>query len=170
MYEVKRINTERVAKRLAAFCIGFFLLGSIVGYTAGKVFAEVKYEPNKPIETKHIEYVQELPYIPEPEPAKEQLFNIGNYMLTAYCPCDKCCGKTDGITATGAKAMQGTTIAVDPNVIPYGTEVIINGHTYIAQDCGGAIKGKKIDIFMNDHNAAIEFGRQQADVYIKKVG
>lgn len=79
---------------------------------------------------------------------------------TAYCPCVKCCGKSDGITATGTKATAGRTIAVDPSVIPYGTEVIINGNAYVAEDCGGAIKGNSIDIFFDTHEEALLFGRQ----------
>lgn len=78
---------------------------------------------------------------------------------TAYCPCEYCTDG-DGITATGTKATAGRTIAVDPSVIPYGTEVIINGHTYIAEDCGAAIKGNCIDIYFNSHEEARQFGRQ----------
>ena len=171
MSKIKRVNTERVIKRVISFCICCFVLGGIVGYNVGQIAAQGKNEPNKPIETEQDKQEQTVePLIEQliqPEPEEEQLFNIGNYMLTAYCPCNKCCGKTDGITATGAKAMQGTTIAVDPNVIPYGTEVIINGHTYIAQDCGGAIKGQKIDIYFDSHADALKFGRQSADVFVK---
>lgn len=86
-------------------------------------------------------------------------------IATAYCPCAQCCGKTDGITATGTQATAGRTIAVDPAVIPYGTEVIINGHTYIAEDCGGAINGRDIDIFFNTHEEAVQFGRQTLTAY-----
>ena len=50
---------------------------------------------------------------------------LGEFKLTAYCPCMKCCGKTDGITATGTTATEGRTIAVDPRVIPYGSTVTI---------------------------------------------
>ncbi|MEI3219112.1 MAG: 3D domain-containing protein [Lachnoclostridium sp.] len=42
----------------------------------------------------------------------------------------------------------GRTIAVDASVIPYGSVVVINGHAYVAEDCGGAIKGNKIDIYV----------------------
>ena len=68
---------------------------------------------------------------------------LGEFKLTAYCPCAKCCGKTDGITATGTLAAEGRTIAVDPRVIPYGSSVTIyfadgTVHTYTAEDCGGA--------------------------------
>lgn len=85
---------------------------------------------------------------------------------TAYCACAKCCGKSDGITATGTKATAGRTIAVDPSVIPYGTHVIINGNTYVAEDCGGAVKGNDIDIFFNTHEEAVNFGRKLLTAYI----
>ena len=89
---------------------------------------------------------------------------------TAYCACEKCCGKTDGITATGTKATAGRTIAVDPKVIPYGTNVIIEGVTYIAEDCGGAVKGNDIDIFFNTHEETLNFGKQILTAYIPKGG
>ena len=87
---------------------------------------------------------------------------------TAYCPCAKCCGKSDGITATGTKATAGRTIAVDPSVIPYGTEIIIDGITYIAEDCGGAVKGNIVDIFFDTHEEALIFGRRVMTAYIVK--
>lgn len=93
--------------------------------------------------------------------------NAGTFELTAYCGCVNCCGKSDGITATGTRATQGRTIAVDPKVIPYGSQVVINGHTYIAEDCGGSIKSNKIDIYFENHQDALNFGRQSANVEIK---
>ena len=92
---------------------------------------------------------------------------MGRFKLTGYCACAYCCGKTDGITSTGVKARAGRTIAVDPRVIPYGSIVIINGKEYVAEDCGGAIKNKKIDIFFNTHNEALQWGVKYADVYVK---
>ena len=85
--------------------------------------------------------------------------------ITAYCPCPKCTDG-DGITSTGAVPKQGRTVAVDPKYIPYGTEIIIDGHSYIAEDCGGAIKGEKLDIFFDDHISALEFGVKKTNVYI----
>ena len=93
--------------------------------------------------------------------------SIGEYTITHYCPCEKCCGKTDGITATGTIATADRTIAVDPSVIPYGTEVIIDGKTYVAEDCGGAIKGNRIDIFCDSHDEAINRGRATREVFIR---
>ena len=87
----------------------------------------------------------------------------------AYCPCAECCGKTDGITATGTQATPNRTIAVDKSVIPYGSKVVIDGNVYIAEDCGGAIKGNRIDILFDTHQEALAFGVQYAEVsYIAK--
>lgn len=91
---------------------------------------------------------------------------IGTFTVTHYCPCIKCCGKTDGITFTGTQATEGKTIAVDPEVIPLGSTVIIDGQEYIAEDVGGAIKGNRIDRFMDSHQAALNEGVVQAEVYI----
>ena len=88
--------------------------------------------------------------------------------LTAYCPCAKCCGKSDGITASGTQATAGRTVAVDTRLIPYGTEISIDGKTYIAEDCGGKVKGYTIDVFFNSHEEALNFGRQTKTVKIYK--
>lgn len=102
----------------------------------------------------------------------EQTFTktaLGEYTITHYCPCEICCGKwANGYTATGTKATEGRTIAVDPDIIPYGTTVIIDDHEYIAEDCGGAIKGNKIDIFCESHEEAINRGRITREVFVKE--
>lgn len=93
---------------------------------------------------------------------------MGEFDITYYCSCEKCCLKTDGITATGTKAKEGRTIAVDPDIIPLGSEVIINGHKYKAEDVGGAIQEKRIDIFVETHQRALELGIDKAEVKIKE--
>jgi 3D (Asp-Asp-Asp) domain-containing protein len=86
--------------------------------------------------------------------------------MTAYCPCEVCCGKTDGITATGVRAEVGM-VAVDPNVLRLGSKIYANGHgVMVAADVGGAIKGNRIDKFMNTHEEALKFGRQMVKIYI----
>ncbi len=121
--------------------------------------------------------------MPKPEPieTEPELESLGEFTLTAYCPCVSCCGEwsaehssrvgTDYIqkTASGTIPTAGRTIGVDPTVIPFGTVVVINGHEYVAEDRGGAINGNKIDIFFEDHNEALEFGRQTAEVFIKNI-
>ncbi|MGL6105790.1 SH3 domain-containing protein [Romboutsia sp.] len=71
------------------------------------------------------------------------------------------------ITATGTVPKWGT-IAVDPSVIPYGTKVYIPmfDKVFIAEDCGGAIKGNKIDIFMNSSQETNSFGRRNIEIKI----
>ena len=124
--------------------------------------AEIETQPQFEDETKPTEE-------PESESESEsepELKSLGRFKLTAYCACSKCCGKSDGITASGTKAKQGRTIAVDPKLIPYGTKVVINGRTYVAEDCGGSIKQNRIDVFFNSHKDALNFGVQHAEVFI----
>ncbi|MBQ6631862.1 MAG: SH3 domain-containing protein, partial [Romboutsia sp.] len=70
-------------------------------------------------------------------------------------------------TSTGQKPVWGT-IAVDPRVIPYGTKVYIPqfGRTFIANNTGGAIKGNKIDIFMNTKKECYNWGRRTIEIQI----
>lgn len=79
------------------------------------------------------------------------------FKITAYCPCAKCCGKTNGITASGKKATAGRTIAA-PKGYAFGTKLSINGKTYVVEDRGGAIKGNRIDLFVNTHSEALKWG------------
>jgi len=88
---------------------------------------------------------------------------LGQYTIYAYCPCVKCCGKTNGVTASGTIATEGRTIA---STLPFGTKLYIDGiGERIVEDRGGDIKGKTIDLFMSDHNSALQFGVRKVDVY-----
>ena len=103
------------------------------------------------------------------EAKKPKLSSLGTFKLTAYCKCSKCCGKwAGGKTASGTTPTAGRTIAVDTSVIPFGTKVVINGNTYTAEDTGSAIKGNKIDVYFSSHQAALNFGRQSAEVFVYK--
>lgn len=83
---------------------------------------------------------------------------LGYYTLTYYCPCSKCCGSyANGITAWGTTAVAGQTVAV-PTSIKLGTKLNIDGHIYTAEDRGGAIKGNKIDVYVDSHSEALAKG------------
>lgn len=109
----------------------------------------------------------------------EKLTSLGEFRLTAYCGCEECCdgwsknrpkdehGNEIVFGATGQELIDGVSIAVDKNVIPYGTKVMIAGKEYMAHDCGGAIKGNRIDVYHSTHSSAKEFGVQYAEVFIK---
>jgi 3D (Asp-Asp-Asp) domain-containing protein len=87
--------------------------------------------------------------------------DLGTYKLTAYCSCSKCCGKSDGITASGTKATAGRTVAAKG--IPFGTRLMINGETYIVEDRG--VGSGVIDIYFDSHSEALNFGVQYAKVF-----
>lgn len=102
----------------------------------------------------------------EAPPEEETWENLGTFKLTFYCPCRKCSGKWGHQTASGAKCTEGRTVAVDRRVIPLGTEIRIGGHVYVAEDTG--VRGRTIDIFMEDHGACLDNGVQYSEIYIKK--
>lgn len=112
--------------------------------------------------------------VPEPE-----LIELGEFKTTAYCTCVKCCGVwsqehpsrvgTDYVqkTASGTIPTTGRTVSVDTKIIPFGTILVIDGHEYIAEDTGSAVKGQIIDIYFSTHEAAREYGVQYKTIYIK---
>ncbi|MFR2774777.1 MAG: 3D domain-containing protein [Anaerostipes sp.] len=106
---------------------------------------------------------------------KDSKIAMGEFLLTAYCPCEQCSegyGKRIAWQRAGHKyAYSGHTIAVDPNIIPYGTKVKIEGFgdtVYTAEDCGGGVNGDHIDIYMDNHYQTEEFGKKYRKVYIVK--
>lgn len=113
------------------------------------------------VESMPISYNQKLPFT-----------NIGQFDLSFYCPCEKCVGKKKIVrTASGTKPKANYTIAVDTRIIPLGSILYIEGFGYfIAQDTGSAIKGNRIDIFVDSHQQALKLGRKKANVYLLKKG
>ena len=115
------------------------------------------------VETAFAEVCEEVNTEPE-------LISLGEFKITYYCKENypHICNNGDATkTATGTTPTAGRTIAVDPSVIPYGTEVIINGHTYVAEDCGGAIKDNRIDIVVDTHAEALQCGVDHYEVFVK---
>lgn len=95
---------------------------------------------------------------------------LGTFWITAYCPCPICCGEYSNMdnptTASGAPAVEGVTCAA-PSNFEFGTELIVDGHTYTVQDRGGAINGNHLDIYFSNHQAALNFATGYYDVYVK---
>ena len=97
------------------------------------------------------------------------------FVATAYCACEKCCGewainrKGPVVGSTGMELIPKYSIAVDPNIIPYGSILVDSiGNEYRADDCGGAIKGNHIDIYFSSHEEALNYGRQTIELAIKR--
>lgn len=95
------------------------------------------------------------------------LKGLGTFRITHYCACPICCGVyANGITATGTVCTTNRTIAVNPSQIPYGSQVVINGQVYVAEDCGGAIKDNCIDIYVATHAEGLSKGTYYTEVYL----
>ena len=100
-----------------------------------------------------------------------QATRLDDVTVTHYDPCVKCCGKTDGITATGVPVTPYYTVAVDPELIPLGSEVLVDYgdgeiHYYRAEDLGGGVKGKHLDLCVTYHTEALTLGVRQATVWV----
>lgn len=88
---------------------------------------------------------------------------LGRFKLTAYCSCPICCGKwSGGATAGGTVPVQGRTVAMAG--VPFGTKLVIGGLIYTVEDRGTPYG--HVDIYMNSHTDATNFGVQYADVYL----
>lgn len=105
---------------------------------------------------------------------KEGIFEINKKIemkSTAYTAGFNSTGKNlgdkgYGITASGQRAKVGV-VAVDTSIIPFGTKLYIEGYGYaIAGDTGSAIKGNKVDVFLNNYNDAMNYGVRYVDVYV----
>jgi 3D (Asp-Asp-Asp) domain-containing protein len=98
---------------------------------------------------------------------------LKNVKLTAYGPGEEHTGKAPNhpqyaITRSGVRAKEGRTISVDPDIIPLGWWVYIDGYgLFRAEDTGSAVKGKKIDIYFEDDQKASNFGlKRGVSVYV----
>lgn len=98
--------------------------------------------------------------------------DMGEFLITVYCPCHECSddyGVEIAYDGVGHKyAKPNHTIAVDPNWLPYGTKVEIEGFDgiqFVAEDCGGAVNNNHIDIFIDHHDDSF---RERRNVWIVK--
>lgn len=143
-----------------------------IGFTIGSLTTRTSA-----VEPEVVEQVTSKLKAPEPEATEyavlegplPEIVNLGEFKITHYCACPICCGEwADGITYTGTQATEGRTVAVDPDVIPLGSTIEIDGQMYVAEDIGAAIQGNRIDIYMNSHESAQEAGVKYSEVYILK--
>lgn len=98
-----------------------------------------------------------------------RLAYLGDYLITHYCTerYEHICGTGNSITSTGTAVTAGRTVAVDPSVIPYGSKIYIEGYGWrVAEDCGGAINGRRIDVAVDTHVNANAMGKNNSGVWI----
>ena len=95
---------------------------------------------------------------PKKPKKKKKYKHSATFVISHYCP-GRCCNGSCTRTRMGTRITPGRTIAVDPNIIPLGKTVYINGHAYKAEDTGGAIKGYRIDLCVSSHAEAMRRGK-----------
>lgn len=182
------MNINRIVRRVIALIILVALVGYVLGFMSGRSFGkaeEARAEEINQVEEEidEIEILRELEeYVPIEEPEEEvieeiELETLGTFTITHYCSCSKCCGiyaqnrpkDEDGneivYTASGERAIANYTVAVDTSVIPMGTHLLIDGIEYEAMDTG-SFHGHVIDIYTNDHEAALNGGCYESEVFL----
>lgn len=157
---INRRKNQIVFRRILISWVIVLLIGATIGFLIGLSIKavgasdadEAVIETSTPMVTSApINKKTPIEATSEPQPTTE-LVSLGEFRITAYCHCEKCCGdwskdrptSEDGkllvYTASGDLAVEGVTIAADTNILPFGTEVIIDGNKYIVQDRGRVIK------------------------------
>lgn len=177
-------------KRFITVQILLILTSFVLGFITGKAFSQKRSNMESEQQVSEVIHTASIFQEQESKPTTLALLNQYNtiesdpkneehwmtFTATAYCPCEKCCGKwaknrPNGIvyTASGEVAREGVTIAADWNVLPKGTRVEIKGlGSRVVQDRGGAIRGNRIDIYFDSHQEALEFGVQEVQLRIKE--
>lgn len=175
----KRLNQR--FRRMFAVAL---LMGFIIGFVVGKLTAnaeEIHVPDTAPeVMTTILPSVTfpPDPVMPEPEESAPEKVCLGEYRITAYCACEKCCGewaknRPGGIVvgAAGIELVAGVSCA---SPLPFGTVVEVEGlGTYIVQDRTASWVAEKydnkvIDIYFDSHEAACEFGLKFANVYVEE--
>ena len=188
LQEIRRRTREQRRKRERNIAFAIMLLAVAVIFAlvmaSGNARAEDTYivVPVEVIEQPEVEPVACEPEVPETNENElieqallQNAVKIENVTMTHYCICKKCCGKSPddpgyGITASGRKATPYVSVAVDPDVIPLGADVLVDYgdgeiHYYRADDTGGAVKGNHIDLCVGSHQEAIELGVKTVTVW-----
>lgn len=176
----KRLNQR--FRRMFAVAL---LMGFIIGFVVGKLTANAEEIPVTDTAPEVMTTILPSvtfppdPVIPEPEEsATPEKVCLGEYRITAYCACEKCCGewaknRPGGIVvgAAGIELVAGVSCA---SPLPFGTVVEVEGlGTYIVQDRTASWVAEKydnkvIDIYFDSHEAACEFGLKYANVYVEE--
>ena len=162
---MRKIKNKNKSKKV--MCAALVLGCALTGFTVTSTSVDESQDAiAAPISTiKEFNEAQTDIFIPAPEPdivvVEEKkpdrvLVSLGEYRISAYCPCEKCCLKSDGITASGTKATAGRTAAM--NGVPFGTKIVIDGHEYTVEDRGGGLGSKIIDIYFDTHEEALNSG------------
>lgn len=142
--------------------------GSPWAMAVGRVYEQLR---NKKIDVMSLDYIktdyfkgvdnakevlEKLQEYIKPKESEREFVYVGRYLITGYDICERCCGKTDGVTASGTIAAVGRTVAASAE-FPFGTHLYIEGiGERIVEDRGGAIGGGRLDVLCHDHAECYE--------------
>lgn len=147
---------------------------AILVITTGYMFSEKFWNQNEELKQENIELRQEIEQLTEDINEINDMYQkeierltgeyIGTFEATFYCA-------TGNHTASGTWPEEGRTVATDPNLIPTGSEIRVvypdgKSHIYTAEDTGGAIKGRILDVYVDSRKEALELGIKQTKVYL----
>lgn len=175
-----------VAEKVILFAVAAIIAVSVVAVRnhivlnnkkEAKITAETETTTEIELETETETEIVEVAVQKETEMQREvetepQLISMGTFTVTAYCSCEKCCGewannRPNGVVygASGEQLIADYSIATDVDLIPFGETILINEQEYEVHDCGSAIQGKRIDIYMSSHEKALEWGVQNIEIF-----
>ena len=164
-----RMAPNRSSEKMGLLCGGEAIIRTGI---CGNGWSRVLYDDQECYI--HSDYLTTRQYCQESDSidiSNDEWISLGEFKITSYCGGTCCNGKWAGQTSTGVSPKEGRTIAVAPWVIPYGSEVKIEGldRTYIAEDTGGFANRNdhQIDLFISDHDRSNDWGVQYRTVYIR---
>lgn len=182
--EERRRRSKRTLALLTYLCFLLLLLIWLVGFLVMDVTAaplskaiqvrDVGRLPGDDVPATERCYLTKEEIKTENELIEEALLarshKIEDVTVTHYCTCSTCCGWSTGITASGRMATPGVSVAVDPDVIPLGADVLVDYgdgeiNYYRADDTGSGVGGNHIDLCMESHEAALQAGVKTATIW-----
>ena len=141
---------------LAIVCVGLVIMSIVQNIQYSKTINKTNA------------FYKELMLEQQPDIQEFPFKKMGRFSLSWYSPKELGKETPEQLkTSRGVVPKEGRTIAVDPNVIPYGSIIYIQDYgVFIAEDCGGHIKGNRIDVFTANYNYAMQMGKKVANVWI----
>lgn len=165
---------SHILRAIALLLLAWWIINAALTLSADAIDPPIATENPDPIVIDFADWVEED--AAENEHIEEALLSrahaIENCTITYYCAERRphICGTGDGITASGLMVQPYVSCAVDPRIIPLGSDVMVDYgdgelHYYRADDIGGGVKGDHIDLCVSSHKEALNLGVTTATVY-----
>jgi len=171
------MNKQQQALLIVIVCIAILLITTSMIYIRGLAGKNENLKTqNAQLKVDNVELRQEIEQLTEDINEINEMYQkeidrltgtyIGTYKATFYC-------YTGNRTASGTWPEAGRTVATDPSVIPTGSEIRVvypdgKSHIYTAEDTGGSIKGRILDVYVDSRKEALQLGVKQVRVYLIK--